>query len=134
MTISKRLFYPSSWVLKSCITSYQKIVYAFSFMFIYKNIFMHMILSSNGIGFVREEVLFYSSLSLSLSLSLLSLSLSLSSKGMGGRPHEGGFLGWGLEEGVVRLSLNPIAPPMIMVAIVVRGVMRMKVVVGGVWG
>ena len=125
MTISKRLFYPSSWVLKSCITSYQKIVYVFSFMFIYKNIFMHMILSSNGIGFVREEVLFYSS---------LSLSLSLSSKGMGGRPHEGGFLGWGLEEGVVRLSLNPIAPPMIMVAIVVRGVMRMKVVVGGVWG
>ena len=92
-------------------------------MFIYKNIFMHMILSSNGIGFVREEVLFYSS-----------LSLSLSSKGMGGRPHEGGFLGWGLEEGVVRLSLNPIAPPMIMVAIVVRGVKRMKVVVGGVWG
>ena len=78
---------------------------------------MHMILSSNGIGFVREEVLFYSS-----------------SKGMGGRPHEGGFLGWGLEEGVVRLSLNPIAPPMIMVAIVVRGVKRMKVVVGGVWG
>ena len=67
MTISKRLFYPSSWVLKSCITSYQKIVYVFSFMFIYKNIFMHMILSSNGIGFVREEVLFYSSLSLSLS-------------------------------------------------------------------
>ena len=59
MTISKKLFYPSSWVLKSCITSYQKIVYVFSSMFIYKNIFMHKKLSSNGIGSVREEVLFY---------------------------------------------------------------------------
>lgn len=53
MTISKKVFYESWWVLKNYIASNQKVIYVFKFMFIFD--FIYMKLSSNGIGYMGEE-------------------------------------------------------------------------------